>query len=223
MIKILSEVRAHVHGTLHWMDRLGCDQLIHRADGWHRIRLPVLGNQEDPREMDAEASGVGEDWDWEYDPVDLPGQTTGYGADYVSWTRCTPYHLMHWLMTDHTIEEEGAWCPWRRAEIATATREQPPIVSLPEGASDISEEYWASDDDLPSILVCDELSGAAFCVEDCLYNSLLPASLNARAMRIREALEHVEADMAIRCRTKKDALLANWADTADGSGKEVRG
>ena len=79
---------------------------VQLADGWHRVLLRRK------QQLDWAHEGYEDGQDWEWDPIERPGEVLFLGRGYVSATRLTPDHIYHWLLQSHDGGGEAAVCPW---------------------------------------------------------------------------------------------------------------
>jgi len=79
---------------------------IQAPDGWHRI-LVQRGNDLHRTRDEYER---GQDWEW--DPIERPGEILHWGCGYVSATRLTPDHVYHWLLQPQNFDDESVVCAW---------------------------------------------------------------------------------------------------------------
>lgn len=79
---------------------------IKMSDGWHRVLVQRRDDLDRTRDDYAE----GQDWEW--DPIERPGEITFNGCGYVSATRLTPDHVYLWLLQSQSLDDEPAVCPW---------------------------------------------------------------------------------------------------------------
>ncbi|WP_299844894.1 hypothetical protein [uncultured Jannaschia sp.] len=75
-------------------------------EGWRRVAISC------GHDLDECHEGYQHGEDWEWDPIDRPGEIHHLGRGYVSATRLTPDHVFHWLIENRDFKEERAVCPW---------------------------------------------------------------------------------------------------------------
>lgn len=195
-----------IWGTCHWQDTLAVQQEVFFDGGWRRVRLPVVrsDNHEDFG-LDHVAPGEAGDWDWEFDPIVHPGSFTMYGADYVSFTRLTPDHLHHWLVTPHPLDGMEVSCPWDLTEASHVGREYPVWLS----AGDDFETYW---NDVPvEALTCPNDTPARI-IETNLHNGRFVTALREAASRVVDQTHLVIEQNRLAAQEAQSALRARWAD-----------
>ncbi len=96
-------------------------------DGWHR----VLVRRRDDLDRTREGYDFGQDWEW--DPIEQPGEVHHLGSGYVSTTRLTPDHVYLWLLQPQNLDDERAICfwetmPWRDAHGPAPALRSPPFT-----------------------------------------------------------------------------------------------
>jgi hypothetical protein len=93
----------------------GCHRvLVRRGDDLHRTR---------------EEYEHGQDWEW--DPIERPGEILHLGRGYVSATRLTPDHVYQWLFQSQNLDDERAVCPWESplwSDTPAPTLRSPPFT-----------------------------------------------------------------------------------------------
>lgn len=195
-----------IWGTCHWRDTLAVQQEVFFDGGWRRVRLPVVGSSDnEDHGLDHVAPGEAGDWDWEFDPIGHPGSVTMDGADYVSFTRLTPDHLHHWLVTPHPLDGMEVSCPWDLTEASHVGREYPVWLS----AGDDFETYWH---DVPvEALTCPNDTPARI-IETNLHNGRFETALREAASRVVDQTHLVIEQNRLAAQEAQSALRARWAD-----------
>jgi|GEM_PF-3717874 len=155
------------------------------SDGWRRIALHC-----DESLTHASPDYLDED-DWEWDPIERPGEVMHLGRGYVSATRLTPDHLYHWLFCQREVAGEGEVCPWddsaHSGDIA-----KPPQLTAP-------------------------LFTAARTIEACIHEGTLEAELRRQAVDIVRQVADIVTDGRRAADAAESKLMARWARPEDGS------
>ncbi|MEO3480061.1 hypothetical protein AAFO90_20620 [Phaeobacter sp. CAU 1743] len=195
-----------IWGTCHWRDTLAVQQEVFFDGGWRRVRLPVACTRDhEDFVLDHVTPGKAGDWDWEFDPIGHPGSVTMYGADHVSFTRLTPDHLHHWLVTPHPLDGMEVICPWGQTDAAHVGHEYPVWLT----ASGDFEAYW---NDVPvEALTCPNDTPARI-IETNLYNGRLEAALREAATRVVDQTHRVMEQNRMAAQEAQLALRARWTD-----------
>jgi len=195
-----------IWGTCHWQDILAVQQEVFFDGGWRRVRLPVVHSDDhEDFGLDHMAPGEAGDWDWEFDPIGHPGSVTMYGADYVSFTRLTPDHLHHWLVTPHPLDGIDVVCPWTLTDATHVEREYP--VWLTAGGD--FETYW---NDVPvEALTCPNGTPARI-IETNLHNGRFETALREAASRVVDQTHLVIEQNRLAAQDAQSALRVRWAE-----------
>lgn len=98
---------------------------IQMPDGFHR----VLVRRCDDLDWTRGEYEDGQDWEW--DPIERPGEILHLGKGYVSATRLTPDHVYQWLLQPQDFDDERAICPWESpfwSDAPALTLRSPPFT-----------------------------------------------------------------------------------------------
>jgi hypothetical protein len=147
-------------------------------DGWRRIRLHCGDSlaHASPDYVDQE--------DWEWDPVERPGEVMFLGRGYVSATRMTPDHLHRWLFTGREVSGEREFCPWDDGAYLT---------------EDVRRPYLTAPMFTP-----------ARAIEACIHNGSFEAELRRQAISIIEQVSEIVADGRSAADAAEAELMARW-------------
>ncbi|UTH47602.1 hypothetical protein KBW81_12895 [Loktanella salsilacus] len=153
---------------------------IQLEDGWHRV---VVRRKQD---LDWAHKGYDYGQDWEWDPIERPGEIPHIGRGYVTATRLTPDHVYHWFLQSHDDGGECAVCQWGTPDGTLA----PPIA-----------------------LRCPPFTIARQ-IETALHDGRLETALRTKSNEIASQVAEVLESYRHAANEAEKNLIARWSDTA---------
>lgn len=180
-----SDVSQTDHGgdMFHLEDQASPTHEIQMSDGWHRVTLQH-GNSLHQARDDYKYDFGRHDWEW--DPIERPGEILHLGCGYVSATRLTPDHVHLWLLQPQSLDDERVVCPW--------------------------QSPWV--EDRPTKVLRSPPFTPARQIEDALYDGRIEAALCDQALSISKQVTEILERSREAANAAEQALIARWSLTA---------
>lgn len=155
---------------------------IRLDDGWHRVARRRFDD------LDQARNDYAEGCDWEWDPLEHPGDVPYLGRGYVSATRLTPDYVHHWLIAPQNMDQERAVCPWARDFPKPGTPLRAPLHT------------------------------PARAIERALHDGSLEALLRERSEAIAVASAEILEASRRRSNAAEAAMMARWTNDVEKGG-----